>query len=149
MLEIFKIISIILATMLKFIFGPILGYTAGYPYLLTVIITVIGMMCSVVLFTYFGLFLRKNVIDRMFKKRKTFSKRSRQFVRVWRKYGVKGVAFFTPLLLTPIGGTLVLAGFNTSKSQIIVYMLVSGVFWSLILTGVTYLLGDTFIELFS
>ena len=37
---------------------------------------------------------------------------NRRKVTLWRKYGIIGVALFTPLFLTPIGGTLVANAFG-------------------------------------
>lgn len=143
LVEIAKIISIILLTMLKFIFGPVGGYGAGFPFLLTVIITVIGMMLSVIVFTYLGTFIREKWLSKIFKKRKTFTKRNRQFVAIWKKYGIKGVAFLTPILLTPIGGTLLLTTYHTPKKLVLTYMMISAVVWSFILTALVYYAGDT------
>ena len=145
--ESIKIISIVLLTMLKFIFGPVLGYTAGFPYLLTVIITVVGMMLSVFLFTFLGGFLRIYIIDPFFKNRRIFTKRNRRFVKIWKSYGVIGVAFLTPLLLTPIGGTLLLTGLNTPKKMIVSTMFVSAIVWAFIIAGLVYFFGNAFIRL--
>lgn len=141
--EILKIISIILLTMLKFIFGPTLGYAGGFSYFSTVAMTIVGMMTSVVLFTFLGNFIRHKWLDKYFSKQKKFTRRKRTFVKIWKKYGVKGVAFLTPLLLTPIGGTLLLATFDTPKRLVLTYMFISAVGWALILTGIMYFAGES------
>ncbi len=139
--EIIKFISIFLLTMLKFIFGPTLGYGAGFPFVTTVIVTVSGMMASVFLFTFLGNLMREKVLEPFFRKRKNFTKRNRRFVAIWKKYGVKGVAFLTPLLLTPIGGTIILTSYHTAKRKIIIYMLMSAIFWAIILSTIVYEFG--------
>ncbi len=138
--DLITFVSIYLLSMVKFIFGPTLGLAAGYPYLKTVLITMLGMMSSVVLFSYLGDFIRLRIFNRIYKpkKKKTFSKKSRRFVRIWRKYGVKGVAFLSPILLTPIGGTVILTTFGSPRPQIIYYMFISAIFWSFIITGFLY-----------
>lgn len=136
-----KVITIVLLTMLKFVFGPTLGYAAGYSYIITVLISITGMMISVFLFTYLGKYLSKYVLDKIFTHRQVFSKRSRRFVTIWKKYGEKGVAFLTPLILTPIGGTILLTSCKTDKERIIKLMLISAIFWSFFLTAVIYLFG--------
>ena len=141
--EIAKIISIIFLTMLKFIFGPTLGYGAGFNFIVTIIITIIGMMASVFLFTYLGTYIRENWLSKIFRNKKVFTKRNRKFVSIWKKYGTKGVAFLTPVILTPIGGTLLLTTYHTPKKLIIMYMLISAIFWSIILSGIVYFAGDT------
>jgi membrane protein DedA with SNARE-associated domain len=139
-----KIISIVFLTMLKFIFGPTLGYGAGFPFIITVFITIAGMMASVFLFTYLGTYISENWLNRFFKNKKTFTKRNRKFITIWKKYGIKGVAFLTPIVLTPIGGTLLLTTYHTPRKMIIIYMLISAICWSLILSGIVYFAGDTF-----
>ena len=62
--------------------------------------------------------------------RKIFSKRSRKIVRIWRKYGLMGVAFLTPVLFSIPIGTIIANSFETNKQKIFVYMFLSIVFWS-------------------
>jgi len=147
--ELTKFFSILLLTMLKFIAGPVGGYAAGYTFIKTVLVTVFGMMTSVGLFTYFGTFLREKVLSRFIKNRNKFTKRNRKFVKVWSRYGVIGVAVLTPILLTPIGGTLLLTAFRTPKSMIMIYMTISALFWALVISGLVFLLGDQITERFS
>lgn len=146
--EIIKGVTIFLLTMLKFIAGPTLGYAAGFSFTITVAITVGGMMASVFLFTYLGTILREKFLSRIFKRRRVFSKRNRRFVQVWKKYGLAGVAFLTPLIFTPIGGTVLLTTFGSPRSKIIVAMLLSAVGWSIFFTAVVYLFGTAFLEVF-
>lgn len=144
--QIFKIFSIFLLTMLKFIAGPTLGYAGGFSFFTTVLLSVGGMMASVFLFTFLGKLLRQKVLVKIFSKRKTFTKKNRRFVTIWKKYGLVGVAFLTPVLLSPIVGTIILASFESRKSRILLAMLGSATFWAVIISAVVYLLGP---ELFS
>lgn len=143
---ILKALSIIFLTMLKFIAGPTLGYAAGFSLPATIAITVTGMMMSVLLFTFVGDYLRNVVFRRFFEGRKKFSKKNRKFVTIWKKYGVVGVAILTPLLLTPIGGTILLTSTGTPSRQIVIYMLVSAVFWAMLFSSLIYLLGTGFLN---
>ena len=140
-----KILSIVSLTMLKFLFGPALGYAAKFPMWATMLITVVGMMSSVVLFTYVGDFIRDRIFGRFFKKGRNFSKRRRMMVTIWNKYGVIGVAFLTPVFFTPIPGTLVLVSFRTPNSKIFIYMLLSALFWSVVFTYIIYELGTQYL----
>ncbi|MGK7392552.1 MAG: hypothetical protein ACNS60_19510 [Candidatus Cyclobacteriaceae bacterium M2_1C_046] len=133
--------------MLKFIAGPTLGYAAGFSYLTTVLVTVLGMMSSVFLFTMVGKLLREKVVKKYLSPRKKFTKRSRRFVKIWQKYGEIGVAVLTPVIFTPIGGTLMLASAGTKKRKVIIYMLFSSVFWAFVITAFIYLFGDNLNEL--
>lgn len=134
--------------MLKFIAGPIGGYLAGLNMLTTILATVAGTMTVVLAFAFFGDFLRDKVISRFFKKRKRFSERNRKFVRIWKKYGLLGVAILTPLLLTPIGGTILAVSFGSPKDKLIVYMFVSASVSAIILTLIIYLFGNTVLPFF-
>ncbi|MTI32013.1 hypothetical protein, partial [Xanthovirga aplysinae] len=106
MAEIGKYISIFFLSMLKFIFGPTMGTAAGMGLVETVLLTLGGMMASVLVIAYFGTTLRNKVFSRFTMNKKLFTKRNRNLVKTWNKYGLFGVAFLTPVIFTPIGGTL-------------------------------------------
>jgi hypothetical protein len=59
-----------------------------------------------------------------------------------RKYGLGGIAFFTPLIFTPIGGTLLALSTNKPREKILVYMLISAIFWSALFTFAVYAFGN-------
>ena len=125
-------IGIVFLTMFKFIAGPLLGYAAGYSLWQIMLVTVSGMMTSVFAFTFLGSQFKKNLMLYTKKKNPVFSKKNRLIVRFWKKYGEVGIAFLTPILLTPIGGTFILVSFGTKKRKIYFYMFWSALFWSLI-----------------
>jgi membrane protein DedA with SNARE-associated domain len=139
--EIVKAIPVYFSSMIKFIFGPIGGYAAGLTLATTVLTTVLGMMTVVLGFTYFGNWLKRTFFDRYFKNRKRFTVGNRRFVNIWRKYGMTGVAALTPILLTPIGGTLLALSSGSPKEKIILYMFVSAVVWSIVLSSAVYFFG--------
>ncbi|WP_245532640.1 hypothetical protein [Bernardetia litoralis] len=123
--------------MFKFIFGCVGGAVRGFSYLETLIVTVLGMMASVIIFTFFGLAIRRWFFVVFRKKRKVFSKRSRKMVIIWRKYGIIGVAFMTPLFFSPIGGTLIAVSFGERKERIFFHMLWSSILWAAIFAYIT------------
>jgi hypothetical protein len=139
---ILKAATVYFSCMLKFIFGPVGGYAAGFPLLLTILITIAGMMTVVFLFTFFGDWIKKRVISRFFKKRNKFSARNRKFVTIWKRYGLIGVAILTPIILTPIGGTVLAVSSGSPKEKIILYMLLSASFWSIVLSSSLYFFGN-------
>ena len=139
--EILKSIPVFLSSMLKFILGPTLGYGAKLNPLTTILATVGGMMSSVLAFTYFGEWLRTKVLHRFFKHRKKFSARNRKVVMLWKKYGLTGVAALTPLILTPIGGTILAVSFGSPKEKIIFFMMISAVAWAVLFTVIIYFFG--------
>lgn len=141
--ELAKIVSIYLLTTLKVVFGPVFSYVAGLPMLVAIAITISGMMTSVVLFTFFGSWLREKILNRFSKKdKKTFTPKKRKLVTLWKKYGLTGVAILTPLLLTPIGGTLVAVSFGSPKQKIILYMLISASVFAVAMCYAVYEFGD-------
>ncbi|MDN5200530.1 hypothetical protein QQ008_04135 [Fulvivirgaceae bacterium BMA10] len=131
MAELVKYLTIYFFTMVKFIAGPTMGTVSGLSWIETVLITVAGMMTSVIIFAYLGEKFRKKYLSRIFKKKKKFSKKNRNFVIIWKKWGVFGVTFLTPIIFTPIGGTLLITSMGESKKKFIPYMLFSAIFWSL------------------
>ncbi len=136
--EILKAFSVYLSSMIKFIFGPIGGKAAGLHLITTVVVTAAGMMTVVVAFTYFGEFIRNRILDRVFKKKKPAVDMAPPKAGFFKKYGLAGIAFFTPIILTPIGGTLLAVGLSTNREKIIFYMLISACVWSIILTCAVY-----------
>ena len=97
--EILKAIPIFFLAMLKVVFGPTLGYAARLHIITTVLVTFSGMMASVLLFTFFGTWLREKILHRFEKKnQKRFTPKKRKLVTLWKKYGLVGVAVLTPLL---------------------------------------------------
>ena len=142
--ELLKAIPAFLFSMLKFILGPTLGYAAGLHIVTTTLVTIAGMMTSVTLFTYFGEWIRAMILSRFYRNRPKFSPRSRA-IAGWRKYGLTGIAFLTPLILSPILGTLLAVGATRSKARIWIAMLVSASLWSVVLSSVIYFLGKDYI----
>ncbi|OYX21862.1 MAG: hypothetical protein B7Z16_05550 [Algoriphagus sp. 32-45-6] len=130
--ELIKLLGIYLLSMFKFIAGPVLGSAAGYSFWKILLITTSAMMTSVFTFTLIGTKLKQWTGIKFKTKRPVFSNRSRRIVLLWKKYGEAGIAFFTPLLLTPVGGTLILVSFGTKKRRIYFHMLWSALLWSTI-----------------
>jgi uncharacterized membrane protein len=135
--EILKALTVFLWSMVKFFFGPIGGKAAGLHIVTTMIVTVAGMMTVVVLFTYFGEFIRKRILDRLFKK-KVENKTPKKKSNFLNKYGLAGAALLTPILLSPIGGTLIAVGISPNREKIILYMFISACVWSVIITCAVY-----------
>jgi hypothetical protein len=73
-------------------------------------------------------------------KKKVFSSQSRKFVRLWKKYGMIGVSFLTPVIFSIPVGTVILNAFEDNKKKIFVYMFFSILFWALFFTTIFELL---------
>jgi hypothetical protein len=73
-------------------------------------------------------------------KKKIFSPRSRKFVKLWNRYGLIGVSFLTPVILSIPVGTILLNAFEDNKRKIFIMMFFSILFWSVLLTSIFELL---------
>lgn len=118
---------------LKFVFGPTFGVANDLPASVVILLTSLGMMTTIYLFTFFGDELRR-FISRFRKNKKIFSKRSRRFVKIWRKFGLKGLCLLTPLILTPPGGGLLVNLVSSKKKVILKWMWISALLWSTVIT---------------
>ena len=137
--EIAKAIPAYLLSTLKFIGGPLYGWGVGLKLITTILATVLGMMTSVIAFTFFGDWLKTKVFGRF--KRKNPKPPNPKLAAIWKKYGVEGIAFLTPILLTPIGGTLLAVSSGAPKDKIIFYMFISASVWTILLTSAIYFFG--------
>ena len=134
--EILKAFPIYLLTMLKVVFGPTLGYAAGLHIVTTMLVTFLGMMTSVVIITFFGSLLHKGILKKWFEKREEKAIHSK-----WTKYGLTGLAILTPLLLTPIGGSILAVAGGYPRPKILVFMMISASLFAVIATSIIYYFG--------
>lgn len=149
---ILKAFSVYLSATLKFIFGPLGGMAAGLNLFITIAVTIAGMMTSVSVIAFFGDFLRKRVFP-LFKRKKAEDqsdlnnhRKKLKWKKIYDRYGLGGIAFLTPVILTPIGGTLLAVGFGSPRPKILFYMLISACFWAVVLTFSIYLGHDWIID---
>ncbi len=70
------------------------------------------------------------------KKKRIFTKRNRRIVKLKVKYGLLGVALLTPILLSIPIGTFVATKIINNKKKIILYMSISVLLWSVLLTTI-------------
>jgi len=137
-MQVGKLISIIIASTIKFIGGPLTGAALGVPWVQTALGTALGMMLSVFVVTFAGNAIQA-IIDRYrSRKPRRFTTRSRRAVRIWKRFGMAGIAFLTPLILTPIGGTAIAVSFRVGRLRLLSHMLVSAVFWAVLQTLLLY-----------
>jgi hypothetical protein len=137
-MQLAKLISIIIASTIKFIGGPLTGAALGVPWLQTALGTTLGMMLSVLIVTYAGAGIQKLLDRYRSRKPRRFTTRTRRAVRIWKRFGMAGIAFLTPLILTPIGGTAIAVSFRVSRLRLLTHMLVSAAFWAVLQTLLLY-----------
>lgn len=143
--ELLKALPIYLSCLFKFAVGPIAGYGVGLNIFTTIFTTVLGMMTSVVVFTFFGEWLRTKLLSRWMSNRKKFTPGNRRAIRIWQRFGLPGVAVLTPLLFTPIGGTLIAVSFGAPKDKILFYMFISASVFAVLFSVAVYSFGEAVI----
>jgi hypothetical protein len=74
------------------------------------------------------------------KKKNIFTPRNRRIIRIWKKYGLWGVAWLTPILLSIPIGTFIMTRLEKKKKKIVFKLLISIVTWSFTLTTLFELL---------
>ncbi len=136
--------AVMAASSIKFVAGPLTGFGLGLSMLETIVCTWIGMMFTVTVMLTIGRFLVQQIARIRVQKPKLFSGRVRYAVSIWQRFGIKGIALMTPLLFTPIGGSLLALSFKVPTPRVLFFMAISGIFWSVIFTVMFYQL--TFIR---
>ena len=141
-----QILLTILSSAVKFAMTfPLAVMQFKFSFLETLLWTNVGGILGI----YFFAFLSEQVMawwKRLFRKqrararaavreKKVFTKRNRRIIRIKQQYGLAGIAFTTPLLLSiPVGTFLVVRYYRTSKTKFS-YLIASNLFWSVIYTG--------------
>ena len=107
-----------------------------FDFLKVFIVTVSSGMFANIMFTYFSASLikwwdaykeRKN----LFVKKNIFTKGNRRIIRIKNKFGLKGLAFITPIFPGIAIGAFIAERFYKDKFKVIMYLNISVVFWSL------------------
>lgn len=71
--------------------------------------------------------------------KKIFTKRNRRIVKIWKKFGLAGIAFITPCIISIPVGTIIANALESKRKKVFVYMFISVVFWSFVIHSVFYL----------
>jgi hypothetical protein len=133
-----KYASVFLLSMVKFFGGPLAGAAAGLSFLPTWVLTVAGMMTSVFVFSSVGrAFTAHLQRRRRLRHKPVFTPRTRQIVRIFSRFGIGGIAFLTPVLFTPIGGTVIATMLGVRRQHIMLHMLWSAALWGAAFTFLT------------
>ncbi|MCE4217339.1 hypothetical protein [Aquirufa antheringensis] len=130
--------GVMIATGLKFIAGPITGFSLGLTWYETVFFTWLGAMLMVTFIITSGKAILGLVSKYRTTKPKLFSKRVRYAVDIWQRFGIKGIAALMPLIFTPIGGSLLALSFKVPTARILFFMGISSLIWALIYVAGIY-----------
>ena len=134
--ELIKYISIYLLSTTKFVAGPSMGAAFGMPTIWVTVLSVLGMMTSVFIFTVIGERAGYPWINKLIGYVKGRKGMNDKFQYLWEKFGVVGVTFLTPIFFTPIVGTILVSAMGSPRGKIIIYMFFSAVFWSITLSKI-------------
>ncbi len=160
MLSFGKIVSLALIASVKFLFSPFIAESPPYSldFLPAFIITTSGGFAGIFVFTYFSNYIfshwsrikfyfrriymsKEKALHRMHKTGKRFSRTSRFIVWIKKRFGIAGVAFVTPCIVSiPIGCTAAVGLFRNRK-KVLLYTSVSLLFWSLVLNVLAHFFG--------
>lgn len=125
-----KYASVFLLGMVKFVAAPMAGIAAGLSFPLIWVLSVAGMMTTVVLISSVGKMWALHLRQRRETKGKPlFSRKSRRIVGIFRRFGMPGIAFLTPILFSPIGGTVIATQLHVPRLRILFHMLWSAILW--------------------
>ncbi len=147
--EFVKILSVFVTCALAF--GKI-GFPTAFlvfnsNFIKVILVTCAGGISGNILFTYLSAFLLKWRHNYRLKKhkihaRQIFTKFNRRVIRIKQRFGLAGIAFITPVILsTPVGAFLA-DRFYKDKKKVILYLSLSTVFWALALYCLLYFFQD-------
>ncbi|NJN27871.1 MAG: hypothetical protein HC819_18810 [Cyclobacteriaceae bacterium] len=142
-----KYIIVYLISMFKFVGGPAFGAAYNLNLVITACMTILGMMTSVIVISFYGQKLRKLIRAKYGSRQKLFTRRNRRIIKIWRGYGEFGVSFFTPVFFSPVIGTLLVTTLGGKRKRIFTYMLISAIFWAFALASLSDLLLDLLFRL--
>lgn len=128
--------TVFLVSMFKFVIGPTTGIFSGLGILETGLLAGTGMSLSVLLFSSGGTALRDWWFAGFRHDRKLFSPRNRRIVRFYSRFGLPGMALLTPVVFSPIVGTLLAVSFGESKYRVFLWMAASAYLWGFTLSWI-------------
>lgn len=147
---VWQIFLVALLSAFKFQLAFPLAKTGGLSFWETILATITGGTAGVFFFVFLSeklvLLFRKlkgnnplNPEKSDKKPRRKFSKINRFLVKFSRKFGLLGIAFITPSILSIPLGTFISSRLNDkfvrNKPRLIIYLLLSVVFWSFAFSG--------------
>ena len=130
MSQLSKILSTAAAGALDVWVGIVTGLALGLSPALSGAVSVASALAGVTLVVALGGRLRELV----YRSRRLTRHRER-IERVWKRYGIPGVALQAPLLTGPLLATLLALALGAPPRPLLVWMLASVVFWGAVITG--------------
>lgn len=150
--NLFELIQVILISGIKFLFAPFLSVGYGFTYFQTVLFTTIGGIAGVFFFYFLSKWLiqlynkycpvvisyfggeeaKKRMLAGNCKnpEKKKFTRKNKVLINMRKNYGFFGIILLTPVLLSIPLGTFLAKKYYSKRSNIILYLSISVVFWS-------------------
>lgn len=151
-----KILIVFAVSSIKFLIAPALSFSLGLNFMQTLLSTTSGGITGVifffflsrwsillykryfVLYTYkikYGIYDFLNMGIPVIVPSRRFTRRNRFIIKVIRKYGLSGIVILTPILLSIPLGTFLATRYYSSNRYLLVYLIGSVLFWSLLLSS--------------
>ncbi|MCD4698093.1 MAG: hypothetical protein K8S16_17850 [Bacteroidales bacterium] len=159
--NLFKLIQIFIVSGIKFLFAPLVSIGYGFNYFQTVVFTTIGGIAGILFFYFLSKWLIRMynlycpVVYRYFageeaqtklfegkctkQVKKKFTRRNKIIINLRKKYGFMGIILFTPVLLSIPIGTFLAQKYYSKRNNVIVYLSISVLFWSFLISSVYFL----------
>lgn len=139
-----QVLLVLLLSSTKFLTAPITALNIGFGYVQTLLLTTFGGIVGVLFFYFLSsaimlLLARFNTRfrpNRKQTKKRSFTWKNRFIVRVKRDYGIIGLAAITPTMLSIPVGTFLAARFFNDPKEVLPYLMLSVVFWSVLISSV-------------
>ena len=125
-----KLLSTAAAGALDVWVGIITGLALGLSPALSGTLSIASALVGVTLVVAVG-----GQLQHLIYRSRTFAKRRERIERVWKRYGIPGVALQAPLLTGPLLATLLALALGAPPRSLLLWMLASVVLWGLVLTG--------------
>ena len=158
-----KLFSIFLTAGTKFLFSPSVAYYFGLNFTQSFIITTAGGLCGTFAFAFLGEVLRRkwrsficlfaipfskmSYKEMVNKPSRRFSASKRIIVKIKQKFGLAGLAFVTPIIISIPVGTVIGMHMYSQKRKVLLALCISLVLWSVIINLVTHPVIEFFADL--
>ena len=110
--------------------GIFAGVALGLPPTLSGVVSMVSAIAGVIVVIVAG-----GRLQHLVYRSHTLAKRRERVERVWRRYGIPGLALQAPLLTGPLLATILALGLGAPPRPLLYWMLVSIALWGAVLTG--------------
>ena len=128
--QVLKLLSTAAAGALDVWVGIITGVALGLSPALSGAVSIVSALAGVTLVVAAG-----GRLQQLIYRSRHLAKRRERVERVWKRYGIPGLALQAPLLTGPILATLLALTLGAPPRPLLLWMLASVVLWGVVLTG--------------